>query len=664
MCGICGIVAFSDSFARAESVLQRMTDSIGHRGPDDSGLWIEEADGVALGHRRLSIVDLSAQGHQPMTNEDGRFWITFNGEIYNHGALRRELEAKGHRYVSRTDTETILHLYEDEGAQCVERLQGMFAFAIWDRLEKQLFLARDRLGVKPLYFRHCASGFVFGSEIKALLEHPAVIAELDEESFHHYLSFGCSPSPSTLFRQIHKLAPAEWMRISRGGRIERQSYWSPFSPRAQEQVAAMGEAEQEARLLELLRAAVHKRMMADVQFGVFLSGGLDSSTNVALMAEVMDEPVRTYSVAFADGGLASELPHAERVAKWFGAEHRSIILDEQAFVDFLPKLAYFADEPVADWVNLPLYYLAALARDAGTAVVQVGEGADEMLHGYSAYARVRRLDDRYSALLRRMPGLLRRGAARGAEETWRRLGRGSVLAAFVSETARGRHPFWGGHVVFREAQKRRLLAGRHSGGDSYALVERMWAESARLRPEADDLQRMTYVELRNRLPELLLMRVDKMTMASSVEARVPFLDHELVEFAMALPPDMKVRGQSGKHVLKRAVGGLLPPGIAQRRKQGFSAPVSHWLRGELGKQVQAEMANSSLRETGLLDWSEVDRLWCMHRKGRGDWSVGLWTLYNAALWHDRWIAGRSSWQPAAPATPSTRHSPAQPRLRA
>jgi asparagine synthase (glutamine-hydrolysing) len=639
VCGICGVLGFSAEFATDAPLVRRMADLLHHRGPDDGGTWSNAEARVALGNRRLAIVDLSPQGHQPMTNEDGSLWITFNGEIYNHGSLRQQLEARGHRYRSRTDTETILHLYEEEGARCVQRLEGMFAFALWDGRERRLLLVRDRLGVKPLYFHHTVDGLVFASEIKCLLQHPAVRRELDEEAFYHFLTFGCVPQPATLFRGVRKLGPAELMEVAADGRVRLQTYWTPFSPAVQAEVRAMPDEEQERRLLDLLRASVKKRMMADVQFGVFLSGGVDSSTNVALMADLMDRPVRTYSVGFSDTALADELPHAERVAQWFGTAHRTITLDDQALFDALPKLAYHQDEPVADWVSVPLYYLGELARTDGTVVVQVGEGADELLHGYEMYARATRLERRYTAVLARMPSVVGAALARGSDELLVRLGRGHTLGAFVSESARRRLPFWGGHVAFREFQKARLMPGSADWGmDSHDVVARLWAEALELDPALDRLQHMTYLDMRHRLAELLLMRVDKMTMASSVEAREPFLDHHFVEFAMALPARMKVGDYGGKHILKRAVADLLPPGIATRAKQGFSAPVSSWFRRAPGQVVREQMAASSLRERGLLDWREVDRLWDAHRGGNADWGVQLWTLLNACLWHDAWIA--------------------------
>jgi asparagine synthase (glutamine-hydrolysing) len=297
MCGICGIVGFSDGFAVSQDVVTRMRDMLVHRGPDDGGSWCDTSQRVALGHRRLSIVDLSAAGHQPMANEDGTVWITFNGEIYNHRALRADLERDGHIYRSRTDTETILHLYERDGPRCVDRLDGMFAFAIWDARRRQLFLARDRLGVKPLYYAQVAGGFVFGSEIKAILEHPAVRADLDEEAFFHYLTFAFAPAPMTLYRGIRKLAPAERMTVDANGRVESATFWNPLTAAAASAVEGISEVEAAERVRELLRDSIQKRMMSDVPFGVFLSGGLDSSTNVALMSTFMERPVRTFSTA-------------------------------------------------------------------------------------------------------------------------------------------------------------------------------------------------------------------------------------------------------------------------------------------------------------------------------------------------------------------------------
>ena len=632
-------MATSSSFPLGEGLATEMRDAMPHRGPDDAGTWVSDDRRVAFGHRRLSIVDLSAAGHQPMTNEDGTLWITYNGEIYNHAALRSELEAKGHVYRSHSDTETILHLYEEEGPRCVERLQGMFAFGIWDTRRHQLFLARDRLGVKPLYYASPPGGFVFASEIKSLLCHPSITRELDEEAFVHYLTFACTPTPMTLFAGIRKLAPAERMTVTADGRMTSETYWTPFSERAAAEVAALDDAGLEERLIELLRASVGKRMMSDVPFGVFLSGGVDSSTNVALMSELMSEPVQTFSVGFAGEERYNELEWARTVARQFGTDHHEVIVEADDLESFLPELIYYQDEPIADWVCVPLYFVSKLARDSGTIVVQIGEGSDEIFHGYDWYVRMVRFS-RYESLLRRLPGPMRSGAGRAAVSLTNRVGRGYGYANALASVSAGRRAFWGGAIVWSGDLKARVLrngAGRHHP-DSYDLVDDLWREAERQAPHVDLLQGMTYVELKRRLSELLLMRVDKMTMATSVEARVPFLDHELVEFAMALPRRAKVDGSTGKALLKRAVRPIVGADIVDRPKQGFGAPVSEWFRGPFGERAQELIRRSSLAERGLLDYDVIDELWAAHRGG-ANWGMHLWNVLNASAWHDHWIAG-------------------------
>jgi asparagine synthase (glutamine-hydrolysing) len=640
MCGICGVLAFNDNFACDERVLVAMRDTMVHRGPDDAGVWRSPSGRAGLGHRRLSIVDVSPAGHQPMSNEDASVWVAFNGEIYNHAELRAELVARGHTYRSHCDTETIVHLYEEEGERCVERLDGMFALAVWDERRRELFLARDRLGKKPLYWTRTASGFAFGSEIKALLRHPAVSADLDVSAFHDYLTFVCTPAPSTMFAGISKLSPAERMTVAADGAIRSDTYWSPLSAGAAEEVADCSEDELGERLLELLRGSIAKRMMSDVPFGVFLSGGVDSSTNVALMSELMSEPVRTFSVAFHEHERYNELEYAREIARKFRTDHHEVLIDADDLVSFLPEMVHHQDEPIADWVCVPLYYVSKLARDSGTIVVQVGEGSDELFHGYQNYIDAVARRRRYWDPFQRVPGPLRNLLAASAVGLARRSGRGIFHAQYVADAAAGRLPFWGGAICYTGELKRQILADHDDRPDAYRVVQRLWDEAERDRPGADVLQKMSYLELKQRLAELLLMRVDKMTMATSVEARVPFLDRELVEFALALPMDMKVRDGIGKWLLKQTVDGLLPSDIVHRKKQGFGAPVAEWFRGELGTRAQQEIRGSSLAERGLLDYARIDELWAEHRSGRMDWSFQLWNLYNVSAWHDHWVARR------------------------
>ncbi|MGH2880949.1 MAG: asparagine synthase (glutamine-hydrolyzing) [Solirubrobacteraceae bacterium] len=641
MCGICGVLAFNDSFACDERVLVDMRDTMTHRGPDDAGVWCSSLGRVGLGHRRLSIVDVSPAGHQPMSNEDGSVWVAFNGEIYNHAQLRPELEDRGHRYRSHCDTETIVHLYEEEGERCVERLDGMFAIAIWDERRRELFLARDRLGKKPLYWTRKSSGLVFASEIKALLRHPAVTPDLDLDAFYDYLTFVCTPAPSTMFAGISKLAPAERMTISADGTARSDIYWTPMSSQRTAELAGAGEDDLGERLLELLRGSIAKRMMSDVPFGVFLSGGVDSSTNVALMSELMSEPVRTFSVGFHEHERYNELEYARSISRRFATDHHEVLIDADDLVSFLPEMVHHQDEPLADWVCVPLYYVSKLARDSGTVVVQVGEGSDELFHGYQNYIDAVARRRRWWEPFQRVPGPVRRVIAGSGLALARRTGRGILHAQYVADAAAGRLPFWGGAICYTGELKRQILAGNGDRPDAYRIVQRLWEQAERDQPGADLYEKMSYLEIKQRLAELLLMRVDKMTMATSVEARVPFLDSELVEFALALPPQMKVRDGVGKWLLKRTMDGLLPSDIVHRPKQGFAAPVSEWFRGELGTRAQREIKESSLAERGLLDYARIDELWSAHRSGRADWSFQLWNLYNVSAWHDHWVAGRS-----------------------
>jgi asparagine synthase (glutamine-hydrolysing) len=643
MCGICGILALDPAFPVDEPIVERMRDTISHRGPDDAGSWCSRDQGVAFGHRRLSIIDLSPAGHQPMSNEDGTVWITYNGEVYNHEALREELEAKGHVYRSRTDTETIVHLYEEEGARCVERLHGMFAFAIWDGRRQELFLARDRLGVKPLYYSLLPDGLVFGSEAKALLEHPAVRPELDAEALLDYLTFAFVPPPHTMYAGINKLAPAERMTVRRDGAVSRERYWTPFSPQVAAEVAEMSEEEMRGRLLTLLRASIEKRMMADVPFGVFLSGGLDSSTNVALMSELSEAPVRTFSTAPRRYSEYDELEYARLIARRFGTDHHEVVIDSADLQGFLSTLSFHQDEPLADWTAIPQHFVSRLARDTGTIVVQAGEGADELFHGYHGYADHRRYIVPFQ---RHLPTRLQHGVGKAAAGLTRRAGFGIRHGEALYDAAHSPLPYWGGSLCFRGQLKRDLLVNGDGSRDSYGVVERLWGEAEQALPSVDLFQKMTYVELRQRLAELLLMRFDRLTMANSVEGREPFLDHELVEFAMALPPEMKHRNGSGKYILREAVRDFLPSEILARKKQGFGTPMREWLRGEFGREAQRQVRESSLADRNLLDQSRIDRLFEAHRAGRGDWSPHLWNLYSVSAWHDRWIAGHAVEEPA------------------
>jgi asparagine synthase (glutamine-hydrolysing) len=639
MCGICGIWEYGAIDGRIDlALVTAMRDEMLHRGPDDLGaLVFDEARG-GLGFRRLSIIDLSPAGNQPMQGCTDRVWLVFNGEIYNHKSLREGLEQRGHVYRSLTDSETILHLYEERGLDFVNDIEGDFAIALWDAERAQLVLTRDRVGVKPLYYYHKDGRLIFASEIKAILKHPQVTAEIDEESLYHYLTFLTTPAPRTLFRNIQKLPAGHMLLIKRDGTTELKQYWDPLPDRVSPQSS---EEEHQTEILRLLRESIRKRMMSDVPFGVFLSGGVDSSANVALMSELMSQPVRTYTVGFEDNNELNELDNARSVAKRFRTDHHEVMIDRKDMRKFLPDLIFHQDEPLADPVCVPLYYVSKLARETGTIVVQVGEGADEIFAGYDWFRKYVRINEVFWHQAEKVPISLRRSLAaiarplmeasfnkRTAIELTRRLGAGEPL-------------FWGGAIVFDEEFKSRVLSGetkaRLNGCSSYDAVKEHLDHVESARPESDFAARMSYLELKLRLPELLLMRVDKMTMATSVEARVPFLDHHLIEYAMSLPVDLKIKGASGKHILKRALEKVLPADMLYGRKRGFGAPIREWFRGDEGKELAGLIMNSSMRQRNLFDYDFIDRLSDEHQRGARDWSFHLWALLNVSLWYDRWI---------------------------
>ncbi len=643
MCGICGFFRFGEppsALKGDEAILRRMRDSLIHRGPDDAGLWLEGRGRVGFGHRRLSIVDLSPAGRQPMSNEDGSVWITFNGEIYNHRGLRGPLEAKGHRYASATDTETILHLYEEEGDEVSRRLDGMFAFALYDARSEELLLVRDRIGVKPLYYAVVPGGLLFASEIKAILAHPSISATLDLEAFYHYLTFVSTPAPLTLFAGIRKLRPGTMLKVGPRGDLREQVWWDAIVPGSLE-----GEDEEEicAEILRLLEEAVRKRMMSDVPFGVYLSGGIDSSANMALMAKLMDRPVRTFSVGFENQPSYNELEEARSVARRFGCDHHEVVLSARDLQASVPELIHHQDEPLADWVCVPLFHLARQTRASGTVVVQVGEGSDEQFFGYPGYLSVFGLESTLGRPLRALP-LFARGWLRDAGEAAARwLGRGGDRLELLRSAAAARTSFWGGAIAFQGDEKLRILSpsarGRCRPLDSYHVVEAIWERIARDKPESDFGERMVYLELKQRLAELLLMRVDKRTMAAGIEARVPFLDYRLVEYTMRIPTRRKIRGGVPKYLLKRALRNVLPEEVLHRPKMGFGAPVSEWFAGELARYAESVLMNSRIRELDLLDYQVVAELLREHREGRRDRAFLIWNLFNLSRWYDYWVAG-------------------------
>jgi asparagine synthase (glutamine-hydrolysing) len=635
MCGIAGIFNYASAAIDERSIACRMRDAMVHRGPDDAGLFQSADRRVVLAHRRLSIVDLSDAGHQPMPNEDETIWITFNGEIYNHQTHRTALAAR-HQFRSRSDTEAIIHAYEEYGQDCISRLDGMFAFGLWDQTRRSLLLARDRLGKKPLYYTATNGRFLFASEIKALLQHPDVKRDVDPEALECFLTFSNTPAPLTLFRNIFKLPAAHLLVCESDGTIRTQRYWSAMDGPAWPATNGVESAE---RVRELLNNAVAKRLMSDVPIGAFLSGGIDSSTNVALMSRLSSAPLRTFSVGFEGCGAAQnfhDLPYARRIADEYGCTHVELTVTADECRQYVPQLVFQQDEPLGDPACIPMHFVSRAAKAHGVTVVLVGEGSDEVFGGYHDMARLVTSQGSKWSPLNRLPRAVRLALYGAARLAGLPDGRADVLR----RAAYGEPFYWGVDVAFSELEKRRLFrrGTRSNAAGPASVVGRYLRLIDDCRPHADFLQQMSWIELSNRLPDLLLMRVDKFSMAHSLEARAPFLDHELVAYALSLPQHAKIRGEETKVVLKRAVADLLPADIVNRRKQGFRVPLPEWLAGPLSGWAEACLFSKAARELDFLDFDYIRTMWTSHVSGKEDRSFDLWCLINLFGWYECWFA--------------------------
>jgi asparagine synthase (glutamine-hydrolysing) len=623
--------------------MERMRDAITHRGPDDSGLFIKER--VGLGHRRLSIVDVAA-GHQPMTNEDGSLHIVYNGEIYNHADFRARLEARGHTYRTHCDTETILHLYEEHGRGCVEHLRGMFAFAIWDERRRELFIARDRLGVKPLYYVHTEDGSLyFASEIKSLLAARALKPEINFAALPDYLANHATSGRETLFRGVRRLLPGHTL-LWRDGRTEINQYWDvDFDRKAGR--ASQGEGSDEdyvRRWTELFRESVRLRLMADVPLGMFLSGGIDSSAIAAVMSQMVREPIKTFSVAFNERE-ANELDYARLVARAFKTDHHEITIGPEQFFSALPRLVWHEDKPLAHPASVPLFFVSQLAS-RHVKVVLTGEGSDETLAGYDRYrktiynlalgAKYERLTN--AALRRAVSRRLQNGA--GASPLRQKLRRTFLCLPPDIESI-----YFDNFAVFPRAMQLRLLTpetiARAGALDPYANV----------RPYFEDvnastlLDRLLYADIKTYLHELL-MKQDQMSMAASIESRVPFLDHKLVEFTASLPQRLKLRGWTTKYILRRSMKGLLPDPILKRRKMGFPVPLARWFRGPFRPVIDDYVLSARTLSRGLFDERFMRGLVEEHQRGGRDHSERLWALVNFEMWMRQFMDGEEAAEPA------------------
>jgi len=626
MCGIAGIVnAYGRPVVRAE--VKAMCDAIVHRGPDDEGIF---ADGdAAIGMRRLSIIDLAA-GHQPVRNEDGTVWVVLNGEIYNYRQLRADLKRRGHSFYTGSDTEVIVHLYEEYGAECVTHLRGMFAFAVWDRLTQSLLLARDRLGIKPLYYAERDGRLVFGSELKALLQLPEIGAQLNWSSVSHLMSFLTTPATESIVRGVHKLEPGHVLTYSRSAGRSTRQYWDVrFEPERSRDPRDYVE-----RLRALLDESVQMHMISDVPVGAFLSGGIDSSAVVATMARHSRHPVKTFSIGFHEQDH-DESRHARQVAKAFGTDHHELVLDAD-ITGLMEDMAWDLDEPFGDPSAIPTYMVSKLAAQH-VKVVLSGDGGDELFAGYDKYA-VERRERRWQLLAAPVRYLLR------------------AVAAAMPEGARGRnflrHFSLAGHeryldalTFFRADQKRQLFQPEilKRMGDTASYFGRLLGGSRR-----HWLSSLQYLDLKGYLPLDILTKVDRMSMAHSIETRVPLLDHVFVEFAARIPPELKLNG-SGKFIFKQAMRGILPDEVIDRPKQGFAVPLGRWFRGRLGGFLRDVLLSRRCRERGILNPAYLERLIALHERGR-PLDLQLWTLLSFELWCRRFLDRSPAARPAPAAS--------------
>jgi len=638
MCGIAGLANCGD-----REVLGRMTHVQAHRGPDDSGLWEKRfPDGsyVGLGSRRLAILDLSADGHMPMCNEDRTVWITYNGEIYNFAELRRGLQSKGHHFASNTDTEVIIHLYEQEGADCVHRLKGMFAFAICDLRSgtPELFLARDHFGVKPFYYSHRGRKLAFSSEVKALLHVPEIDAELDLESLHQYLTFLWVPDPKTMFRRIYKL-PAGHCATFRNGELKIRQYWDLTFPHA-DAPYPRSEADLADEVRERFRHSVEQQMVSDVPIGAFLSAGLDSSSIVAMMCRAAKQPVRTYTITFPHkyrvGETALDDPNVPaRLARQLGCENQQIVVEPDV-AELLPRLTWHMDEPTADPAIITAYLVCREARKQATVMLS-GVGGDELFAGYRKHAA-----HRWASAYQRIPGAFRAGIESGIGALPSLRGtamKGSVRLAKKMARSASLAPeerFIRNCTYLDAEQKTRLYAPEIQ--DQLRASDPAVRHHARFNEvrDADFLNQMLYLDTKIFMTSLNLNYNDKMSMASSVEVRVPFLDRELAEFAARdIPPDLKLKGffqPTTKHILRQAMRDVLPAEVLRQPKAGFAAPVDYWLANDLREMVDDLLSETNIRKRGLFRPEAVRRFVDEQRSGAEDWSMQIWQLLTLENW--------------------------------
>ncbi|MDD5449050.1 MAG: asparagine synthase (glutamine-hydrolyzing) [Candidatus Omnitrophica bacterium] len=639
MCGICGKIISGNNSDIKEELIHKMCGVLEHRGPDDEGVYLNRSPGqceasrrdqvtrsqVGLGHRRLSIIDASPAGHQPMSNEDGSIWIVLNGEIYNFQDLRASLVKQGHRFRSRTDTEVILHLYEEKGAGCLSDLRGAFAFAIWDENRGRLFLARDRIGKKPLYYFHRGGTLIFASEIKAILADPQLSTEVNRPAITDYLTYGYTPTPQTMFKGVKKLPPAHFMTYE-DGVIRMERYWRlNFSKKM-----ILPEAEYCERIMLLLEEATRARLVSDVPLGAFLSGGIDSSAVVYMMSKIGAGRVKTFSIGFEEQSH-SELKYAGLVARHFGTEHHEYIVRPRA-IEVLPKLVWHYNEPYADSSALPSYYVAKMTRQE-VKVALNGDGGDEDFGGYERFMAAR-----FAELYRRIPEGLRTHVINAAlskiptpldfNNFQGKLKRFLITA---SKPCSERHYNW--VSIFRDHEKEFLFADSFknelNGRSSFYYLEDAFRECG----SSDVVDAVMCADITTNLLDDLLVKMDIATMANSLEGRSPFLDHKLMEFAATIPSGIKIRGTRLKYILKKALAAALPEEILSREKMGFGIPIDKWFRGELKDYARDILLSGKSIDRGYFKDVSVRQLLDAHASGRANHGARIWSLLNLELWH-------------------------------
>ena len=626
MCGIAGRLNFRTGAPVDPGVLRGMSDLLAHRGPDGGGLWHEEA--VGLAHRRLAIVDLSDAARQPMTAEDPRVRVVCNGEIYNFRELRTELEARGHRFRTRSDTEVLLAAYVAHGVECLSRLRGMFAFALWDGGRRRLLLARDRTGKKPLYYRMDGDGIAFASEPKAFLADPAFEPRPDPAALWDYLTYHYVPTPGSAFQGVHRIPPAHYLLVE-DGQVRLERYWRlRYAPKRQ-----LSEDDAAAELLARLREAVRCRLVADVPLGAFLSGGIDSSTVVALMAEAGGAPVRTFSIGVEEPEY-DELRYARLVARRYGTDHHEFVV-RPAAVDILPRLVWHYNEPYADSSAIPTFYLAELTRSHVTVALN-GDGGDENLAGYRRYL-AGRLADRHPALSRLLRQPLSALLAAVPSED-RGVGQARRFLAALGEPPARRYARWASHLdpVLKQDLTTEEFRRAAGGRDSLDHLARVFEAT----PGADLIDATLAVDVQTYLPDDLLVKVDIATMAHGLEGRSPFLDHHVMEFCASLPSDLKLRGLTTKYLLKRAMRDLLPAPVVDRSKQGFGVPLDRWFRGELRTLAHDVLLDARTLQRGYFREPVVRRLLDEHGRGVRRWHYQLWSFLVLELWHRTFVDRR------------------------